>query len=251
MEKCNNSILFISAIAALIVGLLLGVPLGWLLFALCIAYCLHLDIINRSTSFACGGPAAGNSQPGLPEKEKTSSDTPLRTPAGGHGRVFRASNVARVLFGPPCIPPLSREAFFQRWFSVLFVRGGLALCLGVPLMLWVGDPLALTNAELLSGRVIAASLAALLLTLCFLIPYVRVMQRRLVGVGFLFSRTLTLLALVFLLTTDYFLHTFFPYADTVYVEIISLVMNIFIYALLLPWPDRVIMNTETILRYGK
>ena len=126
----------------------------------------------------------------------------------------------------------------------------MVLCLGVPLILWVGDPTALTDAELLSGRVIAACLAALFLTLCFLIPYFRVMQRRLVGVGFPFSRTLTLLAIVFSLATDYFLHTVFPHDDTLYVEIISLGMNSCMYALLLPWPDRLIRNTEATLRYG-
>ena len=252
MEKCGNSTMLICAIVALIVGLLLGLPLGGLLFALCVAHCLHRDIVNRSTPFGYGEPAVDNSRPGRPEEEKNSSGMPFRTPVGGHGRAFRSSHVARVLFGPPYIPPLGRKDFFQRWFTVLLVRGGLALCLGIPLILWIGDPAALTNAELLGGRVISAFLAALFLTLCFFVPYCRVMQRRLVGIGFPFSRTLTFLAMAFLLTTDYLLHNFLPYADTLYVEIISLGMNCCLYAFLLPWPDRLNRNRAgKFLQYGK
>lgn len=234
----RNSTLYIAATAVLIAGLLLGLPFGWALFVLCLAACLHRDFTRRAASSDGGGSSAEAGRPGLPEGETDASGAAVRPPAGARGRAPRFTAVRRVLFGPAHISPLSRKAFLRTWPEVLLVRGGLLVCLGVPLMFWVGDPAGLSEEELLNGRVMIALPATLLLALCFLVPYFRVMQKRLVGLGSSLSRTLTFLAAVFLVAADYLFHDLLPFAAMLYVDIVTLGMHFCVYALLLPWPDR-------------
>ena len=121
---------------------------------------------------------------------------------------------------------------------VLFVRGGVVLCIIILVMFAIGDLNATPEAELTSLPVLAACLVLLLLYLVYFIPYLRILYRRLQGLLFPFSRTLTLLVAAFLITANGVLALSFSHVALYYLMIAEFCAYLSIYLLLLPWPDR-------------
>ena len=138
----------------------------------------------------------------------------------------------RLLFGSSAMPPLARRAFIRAALWVLLLRGGIVFGLG----LWLEPVFEKT----LSGPgsyldIILLGVAALII--CFYcIPYFRVMQRRLLAVGFPYPGYLVAAAVICVVSLNLLL----PFAGDWrwYSQGISSAVYIAIYLALLPWPDR-------------
>ncbi len=151
--------------------------------------------------------------------------------AGRYGTCAVNSGTPGLLFGSPA-PPLDRRAFIRAALWVLIV-GGIVFGLGLWLESAVGEDLP-ENIGFCSGLILVGLIIAL--ACVYLIPYFRVMHRRLLAVGFPFPARLVAAAVVCLMAFNMLLSREGDWRW--YAEAVAIAVDIAVYLALLPWPDR-------------
>ena len=136
-------------------------------------------------------------------------------------------SILSILFGSPDLPPLGRKAFIREALLVFLVRWVLVELLGVLFFRLIGIDY---GADLAAWWQVFISI---LIACIFLIPYIRVIHRRLLGIGFPFPRVLVCLATTCIFIFAYFLPDEFQW----HWYIANIIFYVGMYLLLIPWGD--------------
>ena len=135
--------------------------------------------------------------------------------------------ILRILFGSPDLPPLGRKAFIREAIFVFLVRWVGTECASA-LLLWIA------GVDFTEGVSVWWPIPiGLAIFLVFLVPYIRVMHRRLLAINFPFPSAFVWGAMLLYLT----LELTFPTDNIYYLEGAGLMFFLSVYALLIPWPD--------------